>query len=96
MLATHNGRGAKRRQACTGKARHHDEVDRLRPIHTRGLGRSGRGSRRGVRGDVLVVNLLSIGVGLSRARIDRSVGIAVGPGIGSLTRRRADFVASRH
>ncbi len=29
MLATHNRRGTKRSQTCTGKARHHDEVARL-------------------------------------------------------------------
>ena len=86
VLATHNGRGAKRRQARASKARHHDEVARLGHIATRGLGRRGRGSRRGGRGDVLVVTLLSIGIGLSRACIGRSIGIAISPGLGSLAR----------
>lgn len=67
MFTAHNRRGTQRGQACARKARHHDEVARLGHIATRGLGRRGRGSRRGGRGDVLVVTLLSIGIGLSRA-----------------------------
>ena len=66
VLTAHDRRGAQRGQACAGKARHHDEVAGFGHIATRGLGRRG-GSRRGGRGDVLVVTLLSIGIGLSRA-----------------------------
>ena len=64
MLATHNRRGTKRSQTCTGKARHNDKVARLGHVTARGLGRRGRG-RGGHRFGAILLLVLVIGVVLT-------------------------------
>lgn len=61
MLATHNRRGTQRGQACTGKARHNDEVARLGHVTARRLGR-GRGGHRF--GAILLLDMV-VGISLT-------------------------------
>ena len=59
MLTAYDRRGAQRSQARAGKARHHDQVARLRHITARGLGRRGRGGCSGHRlGVILLLDLV--------------------------------------
>ena len=97
MLTAHDRRGTQRGQACTGKARHNNEVARLRHVAALGLG---RGSRCGGRSTALVTGLLSIGVGLFRTCAGGSIGSTAGIGAGDLVRRpltrRKAAVKARH
>lgn len=63
ILATHNRGGTQCGQACTGKARHHDEV--ARPGHDAARGLSGGSRRGGHRTGVILLLALVVGVALT-------------------------------
>ena len=59
MLTTYDRRSAQCGQACTGKARHHNQVARLGHVAARGLSRCSRRGRGGHRfGVILLLDLV--------------------------------------
>ena len=60
MLTTYDRRSAQCGQACTGKARHHNQIARLGHVAARGLGSCSRRGRGGHRfGVILLLDLVA-------------------------------------
>ena len=64
MLTTYDRRSAQRGQACTGKARHHNQIARLGHVATRGLGSCSRRGRGGHRFGVILLLILVVSTAL--------------------------------
>ena len=65
MLTTYDRRSAQCGQACTGKARHHNQIARLGHVAARRLGSCSRRGRSGHRFGVILLLDLVIGVALT-------------------------------